>query len=221
MIRRLNFFGNPNVGVYAVATDKFVIVPRKLPRRTQRAIENVLSVPVVSTDIGQSRIVGVLIAANSQGICVPSYAMESEISFLKQELEIPVEKIPTELTALGNNILCNDKRALVNPEFEQVSRKVISDTLDIEVISGRIAEWSTVGSTSALTNKGILLPSNCEKEEIEWVQEIFGVPASIGTINSGFRLIGSGLIANSNGAIAGEQTTGPELARIGIALEVD
>ncbi|MFX1294257.1 MAG: translation initiation factor IF-6 [Promethearchaeota archaeon] len=220
MIRRLNLFGNPNIGVYAIATEKYVIVPRKLLKRTKKAIERVLEVSVMSTDIGQSRIVGVLIAANSNGICVPSYTMESEIQFLKQELGIPIEKIPTELTALGNNILCNDKKALVNPEFEQVSQKVISDILGVEVVSGKIAEWTTVGSSSVATNKGILLPNTCDKEEIQLIQELFGIPASIGTINSGDPLVGSGLIANSNGALAGILSTGPELARVGMALEL-
>ncbi len=220
MIKRLNFFGNPNVGVYAVAAENYVLVPRNLHKQTKDAAGKILDVPVVSTDIGQSRIVGVLVSANSNGMCVPPYITENEMLILKQALDVPIEKIPTSLTALGNNILCNDKRALVNPEFEQVSRKAISDVLGVEVVSGTIGKWSTVGSTSTLTNKGVLVPSICEKEEIDWIQEIFRVPVSIGTINSGVPLIGSGLIANSRGAIAGFLTTGHELARVGLALEL-
>ncbi len=220
MIKRLNFFGNPNIGVYAVATEKYAIVPRGLLKRTIKAIEKIMEVTVVNTDIGQSRIVGVLGAANSNGICVPSYATESEILFLKKELNIQVERVPTDLTALGNNILCNDKRALVNPEFDQMARKVISDVLGIEVVSGNINNISTVGSTSVITNKGILLPPINNKEEIQWIQELFGIPTSVGTINGGVPYIGSGLVANSYGAIAGDSTTGPELARIGMALDL-
>ncbi|MHA1130029.1 MAG: hypothetical protein ACTSQQ_04400 [Candidatus Helarchaeota archaeon] len=49
---------------------------------------------------------------------------------------------------------------------------------------------------------------------------MFGTSVGIGTINAGFHLIGSGLIANVHGAIAGELTTGPELARVGLVLEL-
>ncbi|NVM31769.1 MAG: translation initiation factor IF-6 [Candidatus Helarchaeota archaeon] len=220
MIRRINFFGNPNVGVYALTTEKFAMVPRKLQKRVRKNIERILDVPAINTDIGQSRLIGVLAVANSNGICVPSYTMESEIAFLKRELDVPVEKIPTSLTALGNNILCNEKRALVNPEFEKSAREIISDVLGVEVVSGQINERNTVGSTSVSTIKGVLLPPIRNEEELRWIQEIFGVPASVGTINGGFEFVGSGLLANSKGAIAGLLTTGPELARIGIAFEL-
>jgi translation initiation factor 6 len=44
------------------------------------------------------------------------------------------------------------------------------------------------------------------------------VPADIGTINYGGPLVGSGLVANASGYVAGQQTTGPELGRIEDAL---
>jgi len=220
VIRKLNLFGNPNVGVYAIATENFVIVPRKLRIRTQRILESILKVAVSATDIGQSRLVGVLCAANSKGICVPPYIMDGELAFLKQELGISVERISTDLTALGNNILCNDKRALVNPEFERREREFLAEVLDVEVIAGTINDRKTVGSAAVLTTKGCLIPPTHDKEEIKWLEELFSVPVSVGTINAGVTFIGSGLIANSNGAIAGLLSTGPELARVGLALDI-
>ncbi|NVM54226.1 MAG: translation initiation factor IF-6, partial [Candidatus Helarchaeota archaeon] len=137
-----------------------------------------------------------------------------------QELDIVVEKVPTILTALGNNILCNERRALVNPEFKRSAREIISDILGVEVVAGQINERNTVGSTSVTTIKGVLIPPIRDKEEFKWIEEIFGVPVSVGTINGGVPFIGSGLIANSCGAISGLLTTGPELARVGMALEL-
>ena len=220
MIKRLNFFGNPNVGVYALATDNFIIVPRKLPKRVRNQIGTYLGTQVISTDIGQSRLIGVLVAANARGIVVPPYTMEGEIAFLKNELDIPVERVSTSLTALGNNILCNNKRALVNPEMDRASRDFISDVLDVEVVAGLINERSTVGSASVITSKGVLVPPIRDKEELKWIEEVFGVPVSLGTINGGIPYVGSGLIANAYGAIAGNLTTGPELARVGLAFEL-
>ena len=55
MIRRLNFFGNPNAGVYSIVTDKFAIVPRKLPKAVQKLIEKIVEVPVIAEDIISER----------------------------------------------------------------------------------------------------------------------------------------------------------------------
>jgi len=44
------------------------------------------------------------------------------------------------------------------------------------------------------------------------------VPADIRTINYGGPLVGSGLVANENGYVVGNDTTGPELGRIDDAL---
>ena len=40
------------------------------------------------------------------------------------------------------------------------------------------------------------------------------VPADVGTVNRGTRLVGSGSVANSHGVLVGLDTTGPEMARI-------
>ena len=48
--------------------------------------------------------------------------------------------------------------------------------------------------------------------------KIFKVKVITGTVNHGVPLIGSGLIANSYGAIVGNITTGIELGRIEEAL---
>ena len=41
----------------------------------------------------------------------------------------------------------------------------------------------------------------------------------VGTVNLGSPLVGSGLLANSYGYLAGDETTGPELGRIEDALD--
>jgi len=40
----------------------------------------------------------------------------------------------------------------------------------------------------------------------------------VGTVNFGSPLVGSGILANSRGYVAGDETTGPELGRIEDAL---
>jgi len=51
-------------------------------------------------------------------------------------------------------------------------------------------------------------------DEKKMLESVFGVDVHIGTVNHGVPLIGSGLIANSEGAIMGTLTTGIEMGRI-------
>ena len=50
------------------------------------------------------------------------------------------------------------------------------------------------------------------------LEELFGLPVDVGTVNLGSPLVGSGLLANSFGYLAGEESTGLELGRIEDAL---
>ena len=68
------------------------------------------------------------------------------------------------------------------------------------------------------TNKGVLVHPKATQHEIGVIEDLFGLPVEIGTVNFGSPLVGSGLLANSNGYVAGLETTGPELGRIDDAL---
>jgi translation initiation factor 6 len=52
------------------------------------------------------------------------------------------------------------------------------------------------------------------------LKEVLKVPVDLGTINCGIPYVGTGLIANSHGAVAGFITTGPELFIIEEALDL-
>ena len=43
------------------------------------------------------------------------------------------------------------------------------------------------------------------------LEKHFGLPVDVGTVNFGTPLVGSGLLANSHGYVAGVDTTGPEM----------
>jgi translation initiation factor 6 len=72
--------------------------------------------------------------------------------------------------------------------------------------------------TAVVTNKGLLAHPRITDAEIAICEELFGLPVDIGTVNLGSPLVGSGLLANSRGYVAGDETTGPELGRIEDAL---
>ena len=51
-------------------------------------------------------------------------------------------------------------------------------------------------------------------DEVLLIEEVLGVPPMVGTVAFGSPYVGAGLAASNNGAIAGRETTGPELNRI-------
>ncbi len=220
VIVRINFNGNPNLGVYAIATDKYVLVRFDLHQKTLEKLEDVFKVPILKAKIADSPIIGVFAVGNSNGILVPYFTLDSEINFLKKELGVVVERVPSKMTALGNIILANDKGVVAHPGIERKAIKVIEDVLDVEVVCGKIYRLPLVGSMSVATNKGAIVHPMASDEELEWLSSVLKVPVDIGTVNHGGPFVGAGMIANSYGAATGLPTTGPELLRIERALDV-
>jgi translation initiation factor 6 len=126
--------------------------------------------------------------------------------------------IPDVLNAAGNDILCNDKFALVHPKLKKASIRKIEDVLDVEVACGTVAGMNTTGAASIATNNGLLCHPHTTKQELETLKKRFGVEGEIGTANYGTPLVGACMIANSKGAVVGSTTTPIELGRIEDAL---
>ncbi|MDR0797315.1 MAG: translation initiation factor 6, partial [Nitrososphaerota archaeon] len=83
-----------------------------------------------------------------------------------------------------------------------------------------IAGLPYVGSLATVTNKGVLAHPLLKDEERKILEQAFKVPVEVGTINCGIPYVGTGLLANSHGAVAGSMTTGPEMFIIGNAMDV-
>jgi len=143
--------------------------------------------------------------------------------YKRQELNlgINVEILKSNLNALGNDILANDKFAIVNPEYSSEAVKQIRDVLGVEVLSMQIGEFKTVGANNILTNKGLLINNNATDEQMAKINKFVGLNSTRTTANVGSLAIGLSVVANSKGALIGEDTTGFELARIIQSLNLD
>ena len=110
-----------------------------------------------------------------------------------------------------------------NPDFENNQFKIIEDTLGVEVVKRKILgpeEPGIVGSQALCTNKGVLVHVDANDEILEWLGDVLRVEVDIGTISAGYPYIASGVIANSHGAVVGDDTTGPEIMRLGQVFDV-
>jgi len=215
---RAAFSGSSYVGVFARATDACLLVRPDIDAGLQEDCGEELDVPIVATTVGGSGTVGALAAGNSHGLLVSSRVRERERERITDAVGLPVTELPGRINAAGNVVLANDHGAYVHPDLPRNAVKAVKDGLDVPVERGDLAGVQTVGTAAVATNQGVLCHPKSTDEELDALEELLGVPADIGTINYGGPLVGSGLIANSNGYIVGEETSGPELGRIDLAL---
>ncbi|MGB0653254.1 MAG: translation initiation factor IF-6 [Thermoplasmatota archaeon] len=218
MFKRIDPFGNPNVGVYVRATDSLLLLPPGLTAQNRSDIEEALGLTGVEATIGGSPLLGSLVVANGRGAVVADFATDAEVAVLK-EAGLEVLRLKhARLNAAGNNLLANDHGCLAHPELSNRNVEAVSDVLGVEVVRQAIAGVPTVGTAAVATRGGVLAHPLATEDELAFLKQLMGVPARIGTVNHGHGLVGAGIAANSNGAVAGGRTTGIELGRIEEAL---
>ena len=213
-------FGNASIGVYSLVNDRIAIIPPQVPETKRKKVEEWLKVKVVATTVGKSVITGALACSNSNGVILPPFAQEEEIEAIKSASDLNVTVMDTKKTAYGNLVLANDHGAVADPRLKRGVVNKIEDTLGVEVVSNEIAGLPYVGSLATATNKGVLAHPMLQKEERKVLKDVLKVHVDVGTINCGIPYVATGLLGNSNGAVAGLLTTGPEMFIIGQALDV-
>jgi translation initiation factor 6 len=216
LLGKLDINGNPFIGVYCHANEDFALVPYELSESGREKIAECLDVEVIQTSVARSSLIGVLVCSNSHGMVVTNFAEEKEFEAVSGKLNVLF--ISDVLNAVGNNILVNDKFAIVHPDFDSETIDEINDTLDVEVVKGTLAKQKTVGAQGVVTLNGLLCHPHTSKKELEELKKNFGVDGNIGTANYGTPLVGACMIANSKGAVVGSTTTPIELGRIEEAL---
>jgi translation initiation factor 6 len=212
--------GSASIGVYSLATENIVLIPRMVPQQKAQEFADWLNVKLAYTFINGSVLAGSLVCANSTGMLVSNGIREEELAALKLVFEGNITVMDSKKTAYGNLILASDKGAVVDPRFKEAEITKISKALGVEAVPSEIAGLPYVGSLAVATNKGVLAHPLLKDEERKTLETIFKVPIDVGTINCGVPYVGTGLIANSRAAVAGSMTTGPEMFIIGNALDV-
>ncbi|MBI4399497.1 translation initiation factor IF-6 [Candidatus Micrarchaeota archaeon] len=216
---KATYFGNQFIGIFVRTSDKITIIPKDMPPKFKKACEEVLKTEVREISIAGSNLLGIFSTMNSSGIVVPQLIFKDEVSELKK-LGLNVYVSKSKFTAIGNNILLNDNAAVVNSRFEEEEVKEIEDYLGLEVVARDVAGYSTVGAVCVVTNKGILAHNDSDDREMEELEKIFKVKGSFGTANLGVTFVGTSMVANSNGCVVGEDTSGFEMQRISEALDL-
>jgi translation initiation factor 6 len=212
--------GSASIGVYALATENIVLIPRIVPQQKAQEFADYLKVKLAYTSVSGSVLAGALVCANSGGLIVSNTIREEELIAIKTVFEGSITIMDSKKTAYGNLVLANDKGAVVDPRFKETEITKISKALGVEAVPTEVAGLPYVGSLAVATNKGVLSHPFLKDEERKILENVFKVPVDVGTVNCGIPYVGTGLLANSHAAVAGSMTTGPEMFIIGNALDV-
>lgn len=216
----MDIYRSPNIGIFLKANETHLLVPKGLAQtKTDRLCED-LEVSAVPTSIGESRLLGPLVSMNSNGVVVSRLAEDFEVREIGSATGLNVARLESKLTAVGNLVVANDRGALASPLLDHRALAQVKDVLGTEVHTTPIGEYHQVGSFVVATNRGAAVYPGMDEREVGRIGSMLGVEAYPSSVNSGVPYVASGVVANSRNAIAGSQTTGPELVFITRALGV-
>jgi len=216
----IDVYRSPNIGIFLKASDKLLLVPKGLAPTKCEKLAEALGVSIRYASIAGSRLLGPLIAMNSNGILVSRLTEDEELREIATGTGLNVTRFNSKYTAVGNLIATNDKFALVSALFDAAATLQVRDVLGTEVERMTIHEYSQVGALLVATNSGAVAYPRLDEAEVSHIGDLLGVEAYPTSVNGGVPYVSSGLVANSKNAIAGNQTTGPELVFITRALKV-
>jgi translation initiation factor 6 len=211
--------GSDFIGAFATCTGKFVFVAEGVTERARALLKSTLKAECFGMTIYGTDLVGIFMRGNSNGIAISNVASDYEIGKIKElGLDLNVGVITSDINAVGNNVIVNDKIAIINPEYRDADVAQFEDIFGVEVVRKRIGNFNTVGANNILTNSGIVINNHATDEDKEGLDRITGFESVRTTANTGALSIGLSTISNSAGVVAGSDTTGYELSRIMNAL---
>ncbi|ODQ82968.1 hypothetical protein BABINDRAFT_5852 [Babjeviella inositovora NRRL Y-12698] len=216
MATRTQFENSNEVGVFSLLTNAYCIVAVGGSENFYSVFEAELGdvIPIIHTTIAGTRIVGRMCVGNRRGLLVPAQTSDQELMHLRNCLpdSVRIQRVEERLSALGNVICCNDYVALVHPDIERETEELIADVLGVEVFRSTVSGNVLVGSYCSLSNQGGLVHPQTSVQDQEELSSLLQVPIVAGTVNRGSSVVGAGMVVNDWLAVAGLDTTAPELS---------
>jgi translation initiation factor 6 len=221
-VARMSIQGNPNVGLFAYATDKFVLVGKSATFEDIKTIEETLKVPVHTISVAGTGLTGIFLTGNTDYLLAPSICFDYEIKALEEicaKYNTTLIVVDTRFTALANNMSFKDTIMLASKDVEDKVLKLLKEKMKLSQIERlSVADTDVIGSTIVFTNKGGLVHPDISNQTIERLESILGIKFTLGTVNYGSPYVKSGVVVNSNGFLIGKTSSGPEVTNTDEAL---
>jgi translation initiation factor 6 len=215
-----DIYRNPNIGIFAKANEKVLVMPVAYSELKSERLAALLGVKLLHASVGGTRLLGPLMAANSNGLLLSRFAEDDEIAMLKRETGLNVARLDSLYSSIGNLVAVNDYGAAVGDVFSGAEVRQIKDVFGVPVEKGRVAGYYQLGAVVAASNKGAMVHPRAAADELQWVKEALRVDCDVSSINGGVPFVASGVLVNSRAALVGTSTTGPELFMVGKAFKV-
>jgi translation initiation factor 6 len=215
-----DIYRNPNVGIFTKVSESFLIMPVAYSKPKSEKLASLLEVQLIHGSVGGTRLLGPLMAINSNGLLLSRFAEDEEVAHFKKETGLNVSRLDSRYTSVGNLIATNDRGAAIANVFSSTEAKQIADVLGVPVEKGSVAGYYQVGSVVVASNSGALAHPRATEEELSWLRAVLRVDCEVGSVNGGVPFVASGVQVNTKGAIVGTATTGPELFILGKAFKV-
>ncbi|NWG08791.1 MAG: translation initiation factor IF-6, partial [Nitrososphaerales archaeon] len=171
--------------MFVKGNDRFLLIPKGLAGTKASKLSSFLSVEPVRTSISGLRLIGPLVAMNNKGIMVSKLTEEEEVREIKSQTGLPIERLPTKYTSVGNLLVANDNGAIASEILSSQAIKAIEDVLDVSVEKMGIADYYQVGSMAVATNLGVVVHPRASEAEIDRIREFLKVDVEPSTVNSG------------------------------------
>ncbi|MEM3546095.1 MAG: translation initiation factor IF-6 [Candidatus Bathyarchaeia archaeon] len=212
-LQYFQYLGNPNIGLFIIATDEFLLVPSGMSENKVEFLKRCFKVDkALSLRIRGSKLLGALSAANSNGVVLP-FGCEHEAELIRERLGVKAASIQT-FISLGNRTLANDKAAIVDPQMPEEVIRVIEEVLSVKVKRSTIANLPYVGSSAVASNRAVYAHPKIRQDETLLIEDFLDVPVHTGTVMNGIPYVKLGLIVNQKGGVVGRGTSGSELMAI-------
>lgn len=208
-IMKLNFQGDPNVGLYGFATERYGVCGVKNKHLSALGVK-FHTIPLYGTHLS-----GLFAAGNSRGIVASKHLGKNEIAHMKSIAKVLM--LDTSYTAIGNLILLNDNGIIISPLLRR-HKKEIEEFFSLRCEVSTIAGIAVTGSVAVATNSGCLVHPKIKTNEKKVIEDVLNVQTTIGTVSFGSPFVKSGLIVNKNGTIVSDKSSGFELGNINEAF---
>lgn len=209
----MEFEGNPNIGIYMFANDKFCLLGYRVDPKKKKEIENVLGVPVIEALVLDTQLLGVFIAGNNDFLLIPEL-FEREMDFftkLTKKYEMELITVKSRLNTVGNNVCVGNKKLLVNPDYMKDTLLELNKKTGYDVVKIGNSEFKSVGALCVFKNSKYFISQEYDDLDLKQIKkEISG----IGSINSGSAFVGSGIVGNSKGLILGSLSSTIEIQNV-------
>ena len=209
----VDFYNNPNIGLFFYTTNSVTIIPSNTPESVKKELKNELKTRLVETNIYNTNVVSIFLNGNEEYLFAPDIISIGEKKILESVKELKIVLIKTQLNALGNNMIFYKDKAVINPDFEDSVVKQL-ESLNFKVLKSNISGVGTVGANLVIIGEKALINPSVTSDEQGKIEEFLGIECVKGSVNNNSNIVKAGLVVNKQGVIVSALMTGPEMMTI-------